>query len=167
MAASVFSEIQNTININQVILDRSLTHLFLMHTFFTPWKHQKTVDGFREYRKGSLQTSELKIKNISQIKYKTRQTQQEHYPERFFYKRTRTKYKANVLYCTVLWRGTSKTNLLRRRRNKNIEKPLSKTSNSEKKTTCQSHKKSKQKLKIRNFKLNYFGRKQTKVILNS
>ena len=40
----------------------SLTHLFPMHLFFIPWKHQKTLrfpDVFREYRKRALRINGL------------------------------------------------------------------------------------------------------------
>ena len=42
----------------------NLTHLFPMHRFSTPWKHQKTLtltfsDAFRGYKKGTLRTNGL------------------------------------------------------------------------------------------------------------
>ena len=45
-----------------ILLKAPLTHLFPMHPFSTPWKHQKTVrffDVFRRERKGALGTNGL------------------------------------------------------------------------------------------------------------
>ena len=105
MAASAFSKIQSTTDINQIILDRSLTHLFLIRPFFTPWKHQKTLrfsDVSRDRERVHYEQVRKRIKNINQLKYKARQTQQHITQKDFLLKEqepnTRQTFSAALFY---------------------------------------------------------------------
>ena len=95
-----FQEIQNTINTNQTIRDRSL--------------------------------KQRKLKKFNHLKYKPRQTQHSGNQENFSLEEHQPN-ENKTSYANALRKGSSKTNLFRRKSNTSIRRSLSKTNTDERK----------------------------------